>query len=190
MDTIGNRIAFCRKLLNLSQIKFSQVFNISKSTITRWELDSVAISQNRLKQLIEEFAVNGLVVDLNWLISGIGDFPISDTALSIEQINFDEISLKHLQEIKSKIKNFEIHQVNSKFFEPIINYGDYVGCVLSELTDELNNRLCLIQVKKNVVIGIIDTNKKVIKNIFGKSKNIENRSLISEVLFISKRFSS
>lgn len=187
-DTIGERICYCRNLLNLSQRDFAEQFEISKPTITRWESNEVKITDSRLKALAESFGKYGILVDVNWLSHGGGNPPINQNAAPLDLYNFDEITYLTLNELKLKIKNFEIYQLTSKFFEPILSYADYVAGVASDEKSFLNGKLCFVITSKDVLVGVYDFIERTIKNFFGKTIDVKNALIIGEVLWSAKRF--
>lgn len=188
-DTIGERICYCRNLLNLSQRDFAEEFKISKSTITRWESNEVKISDSRLQTLAESFGKYGILVTANWLNHGVGEPPINQNAAPLDVYNFDEITYLTLNDLKLKIKNFEIYQLTSKFFEPVLSYADYVAGVATDEKSYLNGKLCFVVTSKDVLVGVYDFIEQTLKNFFGKTIDIKNNTLImGEVLWSAKRF--
>lgn len=188
-ETIGERICYCRNLLNLSQREFAIAFDISKPTITRWESNSVKIPANQINVLVEKFKKYGILVSTKWLLTGVDTPPINENAAELHTLNFDEITYITLNNLKLKIKNFEIFQITNKFFEPILGFADYVAGIPSENKISINGKFCFVITNKDVTVGIYNHTDQTIKNIFEQVYPIKDKILtIGEVLWIAKRF--
>lgn len=170
-DNIGERISYCRGMLNLTRDKFIEKFNlITLSTFARWELNSINIPEQKLKLLAEFFNKNGIIVKLEWLRYGEGVPPINLSTKNIELLNFDETVYTTLSSMALKITNFKFYQINNNFFEPIINYGDYIGGIeLSTNFDILHNKLCFFKTNNGIYIGYFDYYKTCVVN----TKNVQ-----------------
>ena len=190
-ETVGERICYCRNLIGLSQREFAVDFDISKPTITRWELDAVTIPPKKIAALLEFFNQRGLMVSAHWLMYGTGTEPINQFTKHIENLNFDEITYITFNKLKCEIKNFEFHQINTMFFEPVLSYADYVAGVIIDNSkiNTLNNRLCFATTAKDVVVGVFDYNNLSLKNFFNESYTLNEKTFcIGEVLWSAKRF--
>ena len=104
---------------------------------------------------------------------------------NIEYLNFDEIVYTTLSSVSLKITNFKFYQINNNFFEPIINYGDYIGAVeISTNFETLHNKLCFFKTDSGTIVGYFDyyntflTNTKNIK----KKINLINGGEISWIM--------
>lgn len=188
-ETIGERICYCRNLLNLSQREFAIEFDLSKPTISRWESNLVKIPIKRLNTLVELLKNHGILVSTHWINTGIGTPPINQNAETIDTLNFDEIAYLTLNNIRQKIKDFEILQLNTKFFEPIFAYADYVAGVPTNDKSSLNGKLCFVVTSKDIIAGIYNYTDKTLKNVFDKLYYLnDNIFTIGEVLWSAKRF--
>ena len=188
-DSIGERICYCRSLLNLSQREFANEFNISKPTITRWESNAVKIPPNKLNELVEAFKKHGILVSTHWINTGIGTLPLNQNSCELEALNFDEITYLALNDLRQKIKNFEIFQINTKFFEPILGYADYIAGVPTNDKASVNGKLCFVITSKDVVTGIYNYADQTLKIFFDKLFHIKDDIYtIGEVLWSAKRF--
>jgi len=188
LDTIGERICYCRGMLNLTRDKFVEKFKlITLSTLARWELNSISIPEKKLKLLCDFFNSNGILVKLEWLRYGEGVLPINHTTQEIEQLNFDELVYTTLSSVALKITNFKFYQVNNKFFEPTVNYGDYVaGVELTENFESLNNKMCFFRGNEGIIIGYFDYATSCITNNNNVAKKV-NLTVGGEISWIIRR---
>jgi transcriptional regulator with XRE-family HTH domain len=187
-NTIGERISYCRGMLGLTRDKFIEKFKIiTLSTLARWELNSINIPEQKLKLLSDFFNKNGILVKLEWIRYGEGVPPINMLIKNIEHLNFDEMVYTTLSSISLKIKDFKFYQINSNFFEPIINYGDYIGGVeIFTNFAELHNKLCFFKTDLGILIGYFDYYNICLVN----TKNVKKKiNLISggEITWIMRR---
>ncbi|MDO5437665.1 MAG: helix-turn-helix transcriptional regulator [bacterium] len=90
MTTFGSRLKQLRKTLKLSQEEFGLKLGLTKSGISKCELDKSFMSEETLKGLILHYNAN-----LNYLIAGIGT-PI------ITAKNEDDLSLKVEEILRNK----------------------------------------------------------------------------------------
>ncbi|MBY0380062.1 MAG: hypothetical protein K2P99_06670 [Burkholderiales bacterium] len=177
-------------MLNLTRDKFVEKFKlVTLSTLARWELNSINIPEKKLKLLSDFFNNNGILVKLEWLRYGEGVAPINCSTQEIEQLNFDELVYTTLSSISLKISNFKFYQINNKFFEPIVNYGDYIGGIeIVKNFDVLHNKLCFFKVLDGITVGYFNYNNLSITNNNHHKKNIDlNLKVGGEVLWITRR---
>lgn len=175
MNTVGERISYCRGLLNLTRDKFIEQFKIiTLSTLARWELNTtIDIPEKKLQLLCDFFNKNGILVKLEWLRYGEGVSPINLTSNDVEQLNFDELVYTTLSSVSLKINNFKFYQVNHKFFEPIIGYGDYVGVIeIMENFESLHNKLSCFKTNTGVVVGYYDYYDSNVSNTKNMKKKV------------------
>lgn len=187
-DKLGERICYCRNLLGLTQREFAIEFDVSKASITRWEIDGVHIPPKKILALIEFFNSRGLLVSHGWLTRGVGTIPILQHITSLEKLNFDELTYVTLNRLKKEINNFEFYQTNTKFFEPILSYADYVAGVCVSNKQTLNNKLCFAITKIDIIVGFFDSVKLQLKNINNEIYQLADDFIIGEVLWMSRRF--
>lgn len=115
METIGDRIKKIRTLKNLTQEEFASKLDVSKQTISGIEKNRNFFSQASLQKLVSSLNVN-----LNYVVSGIGepfldDFKIED---SFSASDFDaDTPLKTIGKrfrhfmASNKLNNLELHQL-------------------------------------------------------------------------------
>lgn len=186
-ETLGERICYCRNLLGLTQREFAVELDVSKASITRWEIDGVKIPPKQILALIEFFNSRCLLVSHGWLTRGVGTIPILQHITSLEKLNFDELTYVTLNHLK-KINNFEFYQINTKFFEPILSYADYVAGVCVSDKQTLNNKLCFAITPIDIIVGFFDFTCLQLKNINNEIYQLADDFVIGEVLWMSRRF--
>lgn len=115
METTGDRVKKIRTLKNLTQEEFASKLDVSKQTISGIEKNRNFFSQSSLEKLVSSFNVN-----LNYIISGIGE-PFLD-GLKIEDTfsasDFDTNEplktigkrFRHFMAF-NKLNNLELHQL-------------------------------------------------------------------------------
>lgn len=88
MTSFGSRLKSLRKSLGLSQEEFGLKLGLTKSAVSKCELDKSFMSEETLKGLVLHFGAN-----LNYLIAGL-ETPITnkdnDLTLKVEQILRDK----------------------------------------------------------------------------------------------------
>lgn len=187
--SIGQRITKCRNMLGFTRPDLvAKLGGVSVPTLSRWELNSVNIPKLKLQRLVEFFNQYGINVTETWLETGIGFEPkLTDFSDLVNDLNFDEIAINTLDDLKRNIKNFSIMQINSKFFEPVVSYGDYVGGVVSYELEQLHNELCFCISNQVVSAGIFNCNDKCVTNLYKQIISAENAD-IGKILWLAKRY--
>ena len=190
LDTQGKRLTYCRILLGLSrQNLIDELGEFTIKTIFRWENDYNQIPDKKLIKLINFFVSKGIQVSVNWMINGIGIHPIHKNIQDIETYNFDEIVYITLSQAKSYIKNFEIFQINSNFYEPTLLFGDYIGGVITNDLSNLDGKLCFFIIDEIIQVGTFDFYNNTIKNTRGTIISLHNLTFkIGQVIWMTKRF--
>lgn len=187
-DTIGERISYCRNLLGISRDELACSSKVaSVATLARWELDYTEIPKLKLEKLIEFFQLNGIDVNIGWILFNNGRSPINTNLQKIDSLNFDELAYVTLSNLKSTIENFEICQINNNFFEPILRSGDYIGGISDNNIETLTNKLCYIEHDKMLSVGIFNFEQMGIVNFFKQIIKINNTTRIGAVSWIAKR---
>ena len=191
VDTNGSRIVYCRKILGLTRHEFATKIGISTPTIARWELDYTIPQRKKFNFLVDFFAKNDLIVDIEWLINGSGFLPINKNLHKLLEHNFDEVVEFSLTQLKSHIPDLQIKQIMNTFFSPVINYGDYVGVEAVTNLNELDNNLIYIESKNEIVIGILSLSNSMLRSVSSNliELDITQNELIEygRVLWIAKR---
>jgi hypothetical protein len=157
-------------------------------TITRWENNAVRITKKQLDKLINTFKLHYLIVEQEWLLTGNGISPINLNASDINKLNFDEISYKNLNSLKTEIKDFEIYQVNSNFFSPIINYADYIAGIIYVNKKSLLGKLTFAITDGFIHVGVFDYLNNALINFSNEKFILQDSSKLGEVLWAAKRF--
>ena len=147
----------------LTQRELAIALTISKTTMTRWELDTIEIPNKKLIQLIEFLKQKQLHVTIEWFSFGIGVEPIIGNRENLQKLNFDEISYNTLCNLKNQINNFEILQLNTNFITPFLNAHDYVGCVFTNDYVSLDQKFCVWVTDKEIIAGIYNYKKNITK---------------------------
>ena len=186
-NTIGERIGYCRNLLGLTQGEFASLFNVSKPTIARWELNIVEIPHKKLKLLIEFYLQKGLLVSEEWLFLGLGIDPYLISNNNKPILNFDEINYKVFNSLKFDDDSLELFQVNSNFMSPILQYADYIIGKKIKNQKSLHNKVCFVETQDELIVGIYNNVSNQISNYFGEIIVLNEHDILGEVKWIIKR---
>lgn len=190
-ETIGDRITYCRSLLQLTRNEMASEIGmgISLPTLARWELNTVIPSSKKIQILTEFFLHKGIEVSSEWLKEGSGYPPITLDLKKFDANQFDEIAYNTLIVVSNKIKNFFFQQVTSNFLRPYISFGDYIGGISEDNLKLLNNKLCfLFQVGDSATAGIFQHDQNVILNLSGETLPVlKDKVKIGEVQWIIRR---
>lgn len=189
-DTLGDRITYCRSLLNLTRNELVSQLGVSISlpTLARWELNTVAPSFHKIEMLAAFFVSQGINVSAEWLETGKGYPPISLNLAKFDIGQFDELAYNTLITVSNKIKDFCFQQVNSNFLRPIISFGDYIGGIVTERHKLLDNKLCFLYSTDAVTVGIYHYHDYSLTNLCGEIYHIPQKKIkIGEVQWIIRR---
>ena len=190
LNTPGERIVYFRNMLGLTRHKFSQEANIPLATLSRWELGYSKIPDKKLVGILDFLLENGIIVDINWFLSGEGLAPINAKLSQITHTNFDETAFLTLNQLKMQIPGFMVKQVTNDKFSPIINFGDYVGIVKNMQLNQQHEKVCYAIINGELVIGIFSfkdlTLSNCSNNLLKTKINIDIEDFGS-VLWIAKR---
>lgn len=190
-NTLGERITYCRNLLNLSRNDLVENLNgeISLPTLARWELNTVIPSTKKIQTLKNYFEKSGITLSLEWLKNGVGYPPVSLELKKFDFFQFDEVAYTTLVGIRNKIKDFYFSQVNSNYFQPIVSFGDYVGGILEPNKKLLDNKICFLFNEKVATVGIYLHDKDILCNQVGDIFEICNSQeiKIGEAQWIIRR---
>lgn len=192
MNNLGERIIYCRNLLNLTRPEIVlDLETVTLSTYARWELNSIKIPEKRIVELIKYFNSHGVIVSSEWLRYGHGSIPILLSDDIINKVNFDEVALKVTEQIKISKPNFVFYQISNDDCKPILDYGDYVGGIIDINVNNLLNKLCFFKTYENIHIGNFEIYKEQFYlNNYSKLTNIilKQDTVIGVANWIMKRF--
>jgi transcriptional regulator with XRE-family HTH domain len=189
--TLGERITYCRNLLNLSRNNLVENLKgeISLPTLARWELNTVIPSKKKIEMLKSYFEKNGIQINPEWLKNGVGYPPVSLELKKFDCFQFDEVAYTSLVAIRNQIKDFYFSQVNSNYFQPVVSFGDYVGGILEPNKKLLNNKLCFLFTENIATVGIYLHDKNILSNREGDIYEIRDSQdiKIGEAQWIIRR---
>lgn len=194
MNTIGDRITFCRSSLKLTRKDLSEQWKVaSVPTIARWELDVVKIPLKKLSSLIDFFNNNGLIVTQEWILSRSETPPILINNNAFEELDFDSLAQENLLNVNMQEKNFTFGQVKNTLIAPFIKYGDYVGgntCSLSSLHVATGDIIFLKRMS-GIAVGILDQYEDaiILKNFANHHESFDKNIIesIGKVKWIVRR---
>lgn len=189
-NTIGERISYCRSLLGLTRKEFIELIGtISHTSLTRWELGYVKdIPISQLDKLIIFLNSQGIIVSKEWVLLGTGNPPINSRLKNLNEINFDEVAYLTLSQLKSHITEFQIFQINTNFFEPVLCHGDYIGGIIyNKNISQLTNQLCFIIDNGIITTGIFDFSENCLGNLFNNRLYLKDKFIIGKITWIAKR---
>ena len=177
-STVGERLNYCRSLINKTRKEVSdEIQVISMPTLSRWELNTIAVPKKKFIILVNYFAKNNLFVSEEWLSSGDGSLPVNGNLEEFNEENFDDLVLKNLLSMQENVKNFWFSQVSNNFFSPIVSFGDYIGGIPLKREDffSAQEKICFFSTDKEIFAGILKINNQdfFLENYFGKKKNID-----------------
>lgn len=196
MKTIGERISYCRKLLNLTRNEVADEYQeVTLSTLERWENNKVQVKERNILAFIKYLTIKGLPVTLEWLRYGAGNPPMLFSQNN-DGVNmtFDEVANLSAEHIRSSAANFIYFQVNNNLFEPILRYGDYAGGIISEKLDLLNGKLCFYKNHKSIIVGFLNFIDDNNFSIIGFNKNDikqftrDDNCVFGELNWLMRRF--
>jgi len=133
------------------------------------------------------FNQNGIEVSADWVNLRNDQPPINKNLQNIDHFNFDDLAYLTLSALKNSIQGFEIYQLNSNFFEPVLYTGDYIGGVINSNLEMMTNKLCYTVQNKNIFVGIFNFERMAISNLFKQVIQIELSTSIGVVTWIAKR---
>lgn len=185
MNTIGDRITFCRSSLKLTRKDLSEQWKMaSVPTIARWELDVVKIPLKKLASLIDFFSSNGLIVTQGWILNQSEAPPILVKNNAFDELDFDSLAQENLLNVNMQEQNFTFGQVKNTLVSPFIKYGDYIGgnsCPFSSLTSVVGDVIFIKRIS-GIVVGILDKceDEIILKNLTNHHESFD-KSLIESV---------
>ena len=186
-NTIGERVCYCRNLLGLTQNEFAILFNISKPTVARWELNIVETPHKKIKLLVQFYLQHNLLVSEEWLLLGIGIEPYLASTADKPILNFDEVTFKIFNSLRFDNESLDLYQITSNFMNPIIQYADYIVGEKNSNKESLNNKVCFFEKQTEINVGIYNSLDHRITNYFGEIIILQEHDTLGEVKWIIKR---
>lgn len=182
MNTIGDRITYCRSSLKLTRKDLSEQWKMaSVPTIARWELDVVKIPLKKLISLVDFFCSHGLIVTQSWILNQSETPPLFIRNNAFDELDFDSLAQENLLNVNIQEKNFTFGQVKNTLISPFIKYGDYVGgnnCQFSSLTAPIGDLIFLKRIS-GIVVGILDQYKdEIILKSFTNQQESFDKTLV------------
>jgi transcriptional regulator with XRE-family HTH domain len=192
LNTVGERITYCRNLLGLARNEVPKKMGeqISLPTLARWELGTVTPSLKKVKMLTDFFISQGLDVKSEWIHEGKGYPPISIDLKKFDHVQFDELAYTTLINIRNKVKNFDFRQVNSNFLRPFISFGDYLGGVTETNKKLIDKKLCFLFSDSIVTAGIYIYEIDSLESLCGETyevSELKDEVKVGEVQWIIRR---
>jgi len=184
LNTIGDRISYCRSTLGFSRKEFAEFWGgASVPTLSRWELDTVEPSFKKISSVAEFFCSKGLLVTPEWIKDGGQGAPSLLNMKEFSEDDFDDICENNFLNLNKQIKNFKFYKVTSNFFSPMIRYGDYVGGIeILEGQEKNDNSLAFVLCENTVFVGFLGYNENIfLSNSIGKKMDFPSYSLIAKV---------
>ena len=185
LNTIGDRITYCRSSLGLTRKELAESWGeVSVPTLSRWELDTIEPALKKISSIAEFFCSQGLIVSPHWIQRGEGFTPSLLNMKEFTEDDFDNICDQNFLSLNQKIKNFIWYKATSNFFSPIMHYGDYVGGVKIEnenLSSNINSLVFVVH-ENSVHVGFLEIDEiAIIKNAQGKSMKFPNYSFMAKI---------
>lgn len=165
----GARLRLLRNIAGLTQAKFSEICDVSEPSIRLWEKSQATIlSEKGAAKIIHGLKNMGIDCSLNWLLSGIGEPPMTHLSAALTtQVETDEqtISFGSLQPeitlFSKSHSNSLITIVEDSAMEPILQKNDIVGGIklYGEAMAHGVNKICIVEdANKNIFVRKIITN--------------------------------
>lgn len=182
MNTIGDRITYCRSSLKLTRKDLSLQWGMaSVPTLARWELDVIKIPLKKLSSLIDFFYNKGLIVTQGWILNQSETLPIFINNHAFDELDFDSLAQENLLNVNMHEKNFTFGQVKNTLISPFIKYGDYVGgnnCSFLSLTAYVGDVIFLKRIS-GIVVGILERNEdEIILKNFTNHHELFDKNLV------------
>lgn len=195
MNTVGDRLTYCRSSLKLTRKDLSEQWEkASVPTIARWELDTVKIPAKKLSSLINFFHDNGLIVSQEWIINQSGVPPIFLKNSAFDEQDFDSLAQENLLNVNMQEKNFTFGQVKNTLVSPFIKYGDYVGGNNGSLSSVSNfiGDVVFLQRNNGIMVGILDKHEDgliVLKSFANQYESFDKAAVesIGKIKWIVRR---
>jgi len=153
IDDLSKRLRMLRILTGFNRKEFCQRHGINENTLTSLELGRLKASENKIKELINAYLMEGINFAEEWVLTGKGEIPKKVFSRK-DSISFQETSgiIGEADIFKGRNKDSIIQIIQDDSMLPFYEKGDYVGGILFVETHSLLNQKCLIEVKKDIFI--------------------------------------
>jgi len=147
---------YTRQLTNMTRTHFCKKYNLSPSSLAKWELGITDFAPKSANILAENFHKEGIQVSAGWLLTGEGE---AAKKILQRKINLGEISSekelieKELLEFESfHEKTLSIRIYDDSCF-PLYIPGDYIAGVAfeGEQVLTLRERICIVQLESGAI---------------------------------------
>lgn len=165
LDTIGGRLQYCRKIAKLTRPYLEKVYNISKSSIYCYEANLKHPSHNRIKEFLDIFKNENVIVNYQWLKTGKGDLPQEFKCINLSNkkkkantntIDSEQLIYQEEIDIKKMYSNAIFFTCDSFDLEPLVKFSDRVaGLPVESNIQKQENNLCIISYKEILFIKIL-----------------------------------
>ncbi len=122
---IGQRIKACRVLSGLNQEEFCRRHEISLQSLKTWELGVVPRSEGCAK-LVESFCRDGVFINHDWLIFGMGTGPTFNLQDACNVKHFDDIIDHFIKSCQKTNGNPITVEIEDNAMTPLFGRGDLV----------------------------------------------------------------
>lgn len=158
-DTAGKRVVFLRSLSGLTRKEFEEKYNIPVMTLRTWE-SATHLKDKATQRFLTAIRQEGIKCYDDWLMSGNGQIPSINDALSASQTelselgnDFDEAISEEIYFLQRKYKNkFTAVLINDDSNFPFLTVGDYVGGIPVTDIATLIKKLCIIENDEGVIL--------------------------------------
>lgn len=154
--TAAGRLQYARQLTNLSRTAIAKKYDISPSSLSKWELGVLDFSYKKAKILAQSLQNEQIDVTAEWLFEGVGQAPKrTPNYYVIKKDSIDEESFMY-----NELKNFEEFYKNTlslKIYDdsclPIYFPGDVVAGVkiLGEKILNFKGKVCLVELESGAI---------------------------------------
>ncbi len=158
--TSGERLKFVRSLLRISRSYLQEKYGLPEATLKSWENGTTKITLAGATRCVEVYRKEGLIINEDWIIEGIGLDPKKIAVVSnyfsfpskqmFAEEDDDEISMiKDANAFKQNHSNAVVMIVSNEDMRPFYWPGSYVGGRLYSGIDIVKglNKDCIIYLK-------------------------------------------
>ncbi|AIL12657.1 hypothetical protein IM40_02575 [Candidatus Paracaedimonas acanthamoebae] len=152
------RLMYTRQLTNMPRTVFCRKYDVSPSSLAKWELGAKELSLRSARKLSLIFEKEGISVTPEWLLNGEGE--AARKARTISNRKGAEAIATEKDLIEEELQKFEAFHENIlslKIYDdscfPIYIPGDYVAGVALEGENmlTLRERICIVQLLNGVI---------------------------------------
>jgi Helix-turn-helix. len=169
--TAADRLQYARQLTNLSRTAIANKYNISPSSLAKWELGVLVFSYKKAKILAQSLQNEQIDVTAEWLYEGVGKAAQRNSNYrTVKKDPIDEESFIH-NELKS-FEEFYKSTLSVKIYDdsclPIYFPGDVIAGVKrsGEQILTLKGKICLIELESGAVCVRKITNYNISEGTF------------------------